>query len=530
VRSSRQSNTSDQNTNGHFVFDGSFGRAADPSLAYSDAALQDYTNGTPSRYTLTFTNTGTPIAHLTYVDAGLYAEDDWRLRPNLTLSYGLRYETQNDTGDHADFAPRVGISWGLGSSKSAPKTVLRAGWGMFYDRFGQSNLLAIEHSTLQQQYTLQFTDGTAASTFYNQYKTAPPTDAGALNASFANRTQLGNGYTSPYTMQTAVSLERQLGKIGTASATYVNSRGVHQLVTINANAPYLADYNPSLGTLTTYESVGIFKQNQLIVNTNVRLSTKMSLNSYYSLNYADATAGTASNSANPKADYGRASFDVRQRFFVGGSIALPYLMRISPFIVVNSGSPYNVTSGQDYNGDNVLNDRPVYANAATTANDLINTPCGAVDVNKDHQAGNKVIPVNCGRGPVNFTVNMRFSKTFGIGPKLSREAKSSADAIQPGGPGGPGGGGGRGPGGGGPGGGFGPRGMGGMFASSTSDHRYNLTLTANIRNLFNRVNSATPVGVLTSPDFGKSIALAGGPFSSGAAYNRRIEVGLTFAF
>jgi hypothetical protein len=464
----------------------------------------------------------------------LYAEDDWRVRPNLTLSYGLRYETQNDTGDHADIAPRIGFSWGLGSSKSTPKTVLRAGWGMFYDRFGQSNLLAIEHSTLQQQYTLQFMDPAAANAFYNQYKTAPPADASALNASAVNRTLLGNDYKSPYTMQAAVTLERQLAKIGTVSATYLNSRGVHQLVTINANAPYLSDYDPTLGTLTTYETPGIFKQNQLIVNTNLRVSTKVSLNSYYALSYADATASTASNSANPKADYGRASFDIRNRFFVGGSIALPYLMRFSPFIVVNSGSPYNVTSGQDYNGDNVLNDRPVYATAATTASDLINTPCGAVDVNKDHQTltGTRVIPVNCASGPMNFTFNMRFSKTFGIGHKLSREVANSGDSGTPqGGPGGHGGGGGRGPGGGGaPGGGLGPRGMGGMFASSTSDRRYNLTLTANIRNLFNHVNSATPIGVLTSPDFGRSIALAGGPFSSGAAYNRRIELQLTFAF
>ena len=535
LRSSRQSDILLQHTNGSYVFDGSLSRANDPALSYSDAALLDYTNGTPSRYTLTVASTGTPIAHLSYVDAGLYAEDDWRVRPNLTLSYGVRYETQNQIGDHADFAPRIGFSWGLGSSKSTPKTVLRAGWGMFYDRFTQSNLLAIEHSSLQQQYTLQFTDPNSANLFYNQYKTVPPTEAElsalGVNPSTANRTQAASGLQAPYTMQAAVTLERQLGKIGTASATYLNSRGVHQLLTINANAPYLTGYDPNLGTITTYESEGIFKQNQVIVNTNLRVSTKVSLNSFYSLSYADATASTASNSANPKLDYGRASFDVRNRFFLGGSIALPYLVRVSPFIVVNSGAPYNVTAGQDYNGDNVLNDRPVYANAATTASDLINTPCGAVDVNPAHQslAGTKVIPVNCGSGPMNFTFNMRFSKTFGIGRKLSRESAASADANST--QGGPRGGGGRGLGGGGaPGGGLGPRGMGGLFASSTSDRRYNLTLTASVRNLFNHVNSATPIGVLTSPEFGRSIALAGGPFSSGSAYNRRIELQLTFAF
>ena len=546
VRTSRQSDTSLQNTNGAFVFDGSFSRAADPTLSYSDAALTDYANGiaglaTPSRYTLTLTSAGTPIAHLSYVDAGLYAEDDWRVRPNLTLSYGLRYETQNDTGDHADFAPRVGLSWGLGSSKSTPKTVLRVGWGMFYDRFVQNNLLAIEHSTLQQQYTLQLTDPTTAASFYNSYNAAPATmaelAASGVNTATTNRTQLASGYQSPYTMQTAATLERQVGKLGTVSATYLNSRGVHQLLTINANAPYFSDYNPNVGTLTTYESEGVFKQNQLIVNTNLRVGTRVSLNSFYALGYANAIASTPSNSADPKLDYGRAAYDIRHRFFLGGSIALPYLVRMSPFVVINSGVPYNITAGQDYNKDNIINDRPVYANSATTAADLIQTPCGAVDVNPAHQtlAGTKVIPVNCGTGPANFTFNMRFSKTFGIGHKLSRENNPTADAgSQQGGPGGggPGGGRGRGPGGGGaPGGGLGPRGMGGLFATSTSDRRYNLTLTANVRNLFNRVNSAPPIGVLTSPNFGQSIALAGGPFSNAnAAYNRRIELQLTFAF
>jgi len=306
------------------------------------------------------------------------------------------------------------------------------------------------------------------------------------------------------------------------------------------NSPLHQNYDSSKGTITLYEPEGTFKQNQLIVNTNLRVSTKVSLNSFYSLNYANATASTPSNSAYPNLDYGRAAFDTRQRFFLGGSISLPYLMRVSPFIVVNSGVPYNITAGQDYNGDNVLNDRPVYAssvNAAKTAADLIQTPCGVVDVNPAHQtlAGTKVIPVNCGTGPVNFTVNMRFSKTFGIGHKISRDNSRTADAgTQQGGPGGPSSGG-RGPGGGGPGGppggGLGPRGMGGMFGTSSSDHRYNLTFMANIRNLFNRVNSAPPIGVLTSPDFGRSIALAGGPFSNAnSAYNRRIEVGLTFAF
>ena len=77
-----------------------------------------------------------PTVPVTVVDAGLYVQDDWKVRPNFTLSGGLRFETQNAIHDHADWAPRLGFAWGIGGGgKTAPKTVLRGGFGLFYDRF-----------------------------------------------------------------------------------------------------------------------------------------------------------------------------------------------------------------------------------------------------------------------------------------------------------------------------------------------------------------------------------------------------------
>ena len=71
---------------------------------------------------------------------GLYAEDQWRIRRNMSLNLGLRYETQNTIHDHTDFAPRVGFAWALGHGNSA-KTVIRSGFGIFYDRFQESQVL-----------------------------------------------------------------------------------------------------------------------------------------------------------------------------------------------------------------------------------------------------------------------------------------------------------------------------------------------------------------------------------------------------
>jgi hypothetical protein len=114
-------------------------------------------------------------------------------------------------------------------------------------------------------------------------------------------------------------------------------------------------------------------------------------------------------------------------------------------------------------------------------------------------------------------MNMRLTKTFGIGPK----AKSGAGQGAGGGGGGGGGGGRRG----------GPLfGGGPSFTSVTSDRRYNLTLGVSARNLFNNVNVANPNAVVGSRLFDVSNSLQGGPFSPGTAANRKLELQATFSF
>ena len=225
--------------------------------------------------------------------------------------------------------------------------------------------------------------------------------------------------------------------------------------------------------------------------------------------------GFASDSANIAADYGRAAFDTRNRAMIGGSFTLPYNFRISPFVIATSGRPYNLTAGQDLNGDSILNDRPYFCPAAGGAG-CITTPLGSFATSP--VAGATLVPVNFGNSPGSFTFNARLGKTFGLGPKLEKNAAAAGQAgHQHGGPGGN-------PFGGGMGGG-----RGGPFGGDTSDRRYNLTFNVLVRNLFNNVNPAAPIGNITSPFFAQSIALAGGPFGSGS-YNRRIDLQVQFSF
>src|SRR5436305_1610379 len=88
-------------------------------------------------------NTGNFAASVSQIDVGFYWQDDWRVRPNLTFSYGLRYENQTNISSKFNFAPRMGFAWSPGAANATrpPKTVIRGGGGIFYNRFGEGSTL-----------------------------------------------------------------------------------------------------------------------------------------------------------------------------------------------------------------------------------------------------------------------------------------------------------------------------------------------------------------------------------------------------
>jgi hypothetical protein len=525
LRDSSESSTAMSNFNGRFTF---------PSiLAYqiTEQSLQQgltpaqiiAAGGGASQFLIV---AGTPLVPVHYLDFEPYVEDDWKARPNLTVSAGLRFETQDHIHDHADFAPRFGLAWGLGKGRS-PKTVLRAGAGIFYDRFTQSLILNAErlNGINEQEYIVNAPDFFPPS--------IPPLSAITAGQLPSTVYQIDPSLRTPYTTQEGMGLERQVAKNATVSVTYLNTHGTHQLLSRNINAPLPGTYNPAdptsgvrpfggLGNLYQYESDGLYNQNQLITNFNIR-GSKVSLFGFYTLSFADSnTAGANSfpmNQYDLKENYGRAAYDVRHRLFMGGSWNLPRGFQLFPFMVVNSAPPFNIYVGHDLNGDSIFNDRPAFATGLSRPS-VVLTKWGAFDTLPI--AGQTIIPPNYGDGFGQFSFNLRLSKTFGFGKELSR----------PGAFGGGGGGGGRG----GYGGrGLGPQGLGGgggggMFnAGNTTNRRYNLTLSISARNLFNNVNLAPPIGDLNSPLFGQANSIAGF-FGAGSAANRRIDLQARFTF
>jgi hypothetical protein len=236
------------------------------------------------------------------------------------------------------------------------------------------------------------------------------------------------------------------------------------------------------------------------------------------------TDGASTFPANPydlSGEYGRAAIDLPVRFVLGGNVVGPWGVRISPFVIASSGRPYNITVGRDLNGDSLFTDRPSFA-TDPDAPGVVSTPYGLLDT---RDVG-PVIPRNFGDGPGFVVVNLRLSKTISFGRR--------PDA-------GPTGGDGRGGRGGGAGGGFGGRGgfgggrgrrEGGGEEGGGGGGR-GLTLSISAQNVLNHVNPAAPVGNLSSPFFGRSLASAGGfGFGPGGvtAGNRRIELLARFSF
>jgi hypothetical protein len=541
-------NSSTGNFNGTYTF---------PSLtAYQitrQGLQQDWTpaqiqaaDGGPSLFSII---RGIPPASVNLLDWDLYGEDDWRARPNMTLSLGLRFESQNDIHDHADIAPRVGLAWGLGRGKS-PKTVLRAGFGIFYDRFTQGSLLYAErlNGCNQQDYIFSPTD--ALDAFPNIPSSVPGLGTAAACLSGSNIYQVDPNLRAPYTTQGGVGLERQITKNATVSVTYLNSHGVHQILTRDINAPLPGTYvycapddksctqSPgvrpyqnfanitNVGNVYQYESAGIFNQNQLITNFNLRMGAKLMLFGVYTLSYAHGNTSSPMNPYDVAEDYGRAAFDVRHRVFIGGTWNMRHGFAISPFIVANSGAPFNITLGQDLFGTSVFNSRPALAGPGAV--DIQKTRWGIFDVSPTPAPGEAIIPPYYGTGPGQFTTNVRLSKTFGFGKKPE---SSRGPGGGPRGMGGGGGGYGRGL----AGRGLSGVGSGGFFGPANTNTRYSLTFSVNARNVFNSVNLAPPTGVIGSPWFDpskgiwRSTALAGGFFSSAAA-NRRIDLQASFNF
>jgi hypothetical protein len=485
---------------------------------YSPAQIRTLGGGA-TQFSLT---TGTPGVSVGQADVGIFGGDNWRARPNLTVSYGLRYETQTNIHDWRDFAPRLSFAWSPASTK---KTVLRAGFGTFYDRFPLSNTLAAEryNGLVQQQYVIANPDF---------FPLVPPPSALTNSKSGQSIQVVDSNIQAMYLLQSAATLERQLTNSTTIAVTYTNARAFHVLRSRNINTPLPGTYDPNIpgsgvlpygrpGAIVLTESSGVYDQNQVVANVNSKVNSSISLFGFYVWNKAMSnTDGVATSPANPynyTGEFGPAATDIRNRVTFGGAFSLRWHIRLSPFFIMQSGAPFNITSGNDQFGTTVYNARPGFATNPNKAG-VVQTEYGLLDPNPTPDE--KIVERNFGRGPAQITMNLRVAKTIGFGPE-----KNSGGNGSSGGPGqvssAPVGGNGGGP------------ALRGLIGPASTTRRYNLSISMSIRNLLNHNNQGPITGNITSPLFGQANQIAGNPNGEGFsenANNRRLELQIRLTF
>ena len=508
LRSYRDANYSTSGVNGNYLFD----------------SASQYLAKTPAQYQATVIEN--PMARALVFDGALFFQDDWRWKPNLTVSYGLRFETQNRIHDHDDWAPRLALAWAPGQSGKTPaKTVLHAGYGWFYDRFTVPNSLgstagapyiiqAIHQNGVNQQSYVINDPG-----FFNPSAAESPSSIEGRGNSIPYIYSIDSHFHAALNMQGGVGVDRKLSKKATFNVTYLYTRGVHQYLTNNVTAPEfdIASYTPIGATPSTYnyqfQSGGYFAEHQLIATTDAQFG-RTSVHAAYTFTEAKSdTQGVASLpsvSQDPGLDYGRPNFGIHNRLLLLGTYSAPHGFSFNPLLIAQSGTPYNLTIGSDLTGNNQFNARPTYGTCGAAG--VVSTPYGCLDTNPIGK-GERIIPYGAGTGPANVELSLRVSEVIGIGPKI--RSASGAGGL-------------------GDNGSVSSRGLSGSQSQQKLDaavkRKYSLTFNVVAANLFNIVNLAPQNGTLLSPLFGKSQSLADGEFAAPVPGNRVIFAGAAFNF
>jgi hypothetical protein len=431
---------------------------------FTFASLEDYEAGRPTTYTRRI---GDPLVTYSQWQAGIFVQDDWRVRPNLTVSGGLRHEFQTNLGDKANFAPRGGLTW---SPFKHGRTTVRAGGGIFYDW--------LESQTYEQ--TLRV-DGRRQQEVVIRNPGFPDPLAGGIDQQVfpAGKYLLSPDLVLPRRVMFNMGVSQQLSpRLGT-NLSFTRTIGSGQLRgrLLNMPGPDGLRPDPAFGNITEVESTANSRGQSLNAGFNFMLPerrTFMFANYTYSRqeNDADGPFSLPADSQDLSGEWGPALGMPRHVLNAMVNTTLPKNFRVGLNLMGRSGSPYNTTTGRDDNGDTVFNDRP---------------------------AG---VSRNSGRGDASWEVASRISYAFGFGTRSDAGSggmgMGQPMVVRSGGD------------------------MLGAFGGGGAENkRIRFEIFVSASNLLNTVNRIGYSGVMTSPFFRQA---------TGAMPGRRIDVGARIGF
>ncbi len=314
---------------------------------FTFASLDAYNAAAPTTFTQTV---GDPRVTVDEWQGAVYFQDDYRARKELTISGGVRAEAQQHIGG-LHFGPRGGIAW---SPFRNGKTTVRAGAGLFTDWF--------DALTYQQAVQLDGTHQQIATTVDPGY----PNPASGASAQLlpSGRVTIAPNLAQPMLFESNIAVERQLPGNFRASVMFVHRHGFDQLRGINVNeAVNGVRPDPTAGTITAIESIASSSFDAMFVQVGYQNPAKrMLISANYalarSINEADDAFSLPADSRNLAAERGPALTDARHRFTSLANVPLLGKLMVGSVVRIQSGLPYNITTGFDNNGDTVSNDRP----------------------------------------------------------------------------------------------------------------------------------------------------------------------------
>ena len=433
---------------------------------FTFTSLADFEAGRPSDYTRRI---GDPFVKYSHWQAGLYVQDDWRARKNLTLSAGIRQEAQTHVGDRLNLSPRAGFTW---APFKSGKTTVRGGGGVFHDWF--------ESDTYE--HTLRV-DGFRQQDLVIQNPGFPDPFAGGPSQEVlpTSKYQAASNLVMPKRAMFNVGVSQQLSPMMMVNATYTHTAGYDRFRGRNVNAPAAdgARPDPAFGNITQVESTARMRGDSVNVGVNMNMPGRRSfLFANYSWlrqqNDSDGPFSLPADNYTLAGEWGPAAGVPHHIFSSMVNTTLPRNIRLGLGATARGATPYNVTTGRDDNGDTVFNDRP---------------------------AG---IARNSAMGKGMWDVAARVSYAFGFGDRQAATGGMGGPImiIQRAG------------------GGAGDM-LGALPGGGADNKRIRVELFVSAANVFNHVNPIGFSGVMTSPFFGQA---------TGAMPGRKIDVGLRLGF
>jgi outer membrane receptor protein involved in Fe transport len=358
---------------------------------YNFGSLDDYAQNRPFSAII---QQGDPRTIFVEKNLGAFVQDEWRIKQNLSVAWGLRYDWQNYFRDRNNFSPRLALAYGVGKSRNL---VLRAGAGFFYDRSGPAPIWDI----------LRYDGFRLRRYVLNNPQTVPSPVPSSFPTSVA---RLEPGAELPKTMQFSFGVERQLSKETTLAVNYVGIRAADQLRSRDGNTPLPPNFgerpDPGLNVLRWIESASRLESNSLEVTVRGALAPRVSGLAQYVFGKTLTDTGGVNwfpaDSFHPQGEWGRADTDRRHQFNLLGAAALHPWLNLGVSVALQSGIPFNLTTGRDNNRDGLASDRP---------------------------AG---ISRNTGYGPGYASVDLRWFRKFELQPDLKEKSPTltvSVDAF-----------------------------------------------------------------------------------------------------